>query len=59
MGVTVSNLLMFVNHYHAQLRLPDKSQAIQCLIVCYVVLLGSMKGIGQSVNISTLQRNMS
>ncbi len=42
MGVTVSNLLMFVNHYHAQLGLLDKSQEIKGLVVCYV----AMKGIG-------------
>ena len=33
-------------HYHAQLRLPDKGRAITGLVVCYVVWLGSMKGMG-------------
>ena len=35
-----------VTHYHAQLRLPDKGQAIKGLVVCNVVCLGSMKGMG-------------
>ncbi len=32
--------------YHAQLELPDKGRAIKLLVVCYQVLLGSMKGMG-------------
>ena len=33
-------------HYHAQLGLPDKGSANNVLVVCYVVWLGSMKGMG-------------
>ena len=30
--------------YHAQLGLPDKGRAIKGLVICTVVILGSMKG---------------
>ena len=30
---------------HAQVGLPDKGRAIKGLVVCYVIWLGSMKGI--------------
>ncbi len=33
-------------HYHAQLGLLDKGRLINGLVVCYVVWLGSMKGMG-------------
>ena len=33
-------------HYHADLGLPDKSRAIKGLVVCYVVWLVSIKGMG-------------
>ena len=33
-------------HYYAQLRLPDKGCVIKGLIVCHIVLLGSIKGLG-------------
>ncbi len=33
-------------HYNAQLEHPDNGRAIKRLIVCYVMLLGSMKGKG-------------
>ena len=33
-------------HYHAQLVLPDQGCAIKWLVVCYVVWLESMKGMG-------------
>ncbi len=33
-------------HYHAQLGLPDKGCSIKRLVVCNVVWLGSMKGVG-------------
>ena len=33
-------------HYLAQLEISDKVHAIKGLVVCYVVWLGSMKGIG-------------
>ena len=32
-------------HYHAQLGLPDKGCAIKGLVVCYIVWLGSTKGV--------------
>ena len=32
------------NHYNAQLELSDKSRAIKGLVACYVVWLGSIKG---------------
>ena len=31
-------------HYYIQLRLPDKDRAIKGFLVCYEVMLGSMKG---------------
>ena len=35
------------SHYHAVLpELPDKGRKIKGLVVCYIVWLGSMKGIG-------------
>ncbi len=33
-------------HYHAQIELPDKGRAINWLVVCYLVCLVSMKGMG-------------
>ncbi len=35
-----------VTHYNAQLVLLDKDLVIRGLVVCYVVWLGSMKGMG-------------
>ena len=35
-----------VTHYHAQLVVLDKDLVIRGLVVCYVVWLGSMKGMG-------------
>ena len=32
------------NNYHSQFGLPEKGRAINWLVVCYVVWLGSMKG---------------
>ena len=39
-------------HYPAQLGLPDKGRAIE--VVCYVVWLGSMKGIGLRTYLSCM-----
>ncbi len=33
-------------HYHAQIGLPDKGRANKRLVVCFVVLLESLKGKG-------------
>ncbi len=33
-------------HYISQLGLPDKDRAMKGLVVCYVVWLGSLKGLG-------------
>ncbi len=33
-------------HSQAKLGLPDKDRAIKDLVVCYVVWLGSIKGVG-------------
>ncbi len=38
--------ILGATRYNAQLRLPDKGRAIKGLIVCYMVWLGSIKGMG-------------